>query len=272
MIVAGTYDPSGVPVAGGRYDPLADAWAPIASEPALGGCSGEPGFWSGAELLLWCYDRVLRWSAATDAWTASPDSTGGGPSARYMGGSAWTGTELLVWGGGVPTPSDDYIMATDGGRYDPAADAWAPIATAGAPIPRLWPVALWTGAEMLVWGGAGGGFGNPPPTDAGRYDPAADAWLPLGLTGAPAWRANLAAVWSGSDLIVWGGGDSAGAFGTGARWDATLDTWSPVTDVDAPSARFGHSAVWTGTRMLLWGGTDALAGPLVPAFAAYFPR
>jgi len=272
MIIAGGYAPAGIDVDGGRYDPVADAWAPIASDPALANCPSERGFWSGADVLLWCFDRVLRWNAATDVWTASPDSSSGGPSARGLGGSAWTGTELLVWGGGLATPSDYYILATDGGRYDPAADAWAPIATAGAPLPRRLPVALWTGTEMLVWGGDGDNLTMPAPTDAGRYDPATDSWLPLGVSGAPAWRPELSAAWSGSDLIVWGGGQAGDAFATGARWDATLDSWSPVTDTDAPSARFGHSAVWTGTRMLLWGGTDGVIGPLVPLFTTYFPR
>jgi hypothetical protein len=62
------------------------------------------------------------------------------------------------------------------------------------------------------------------------------------------------AVWSGTEMIMWGGWSDDGTFNTGARYNPTLDSWSSVSLVNAPSARFNHSAVWTGTQMIIWGG------------------
>jgi glycosidase len=54
---------------------------------------------------------------------------------------------MIVWGGGRQS----------GGFYDPASDAWALTALAGAPAARSQPAAAWTGTQFLIWGGSGGG-------------------------------------------------------------------------------------------------------------------
>lgn len=69
------------------------------------------------------------------------------------------------------------------------------------------------------------------------------------------------AVWTGSEVIYWGGerpndlGDN-----TGARYDPVLDVWSPVTTEGAPPGRQKHVAVWTGSEMIMWGGCCASGG------------
>jgi hypothetical protein len=42
-----------------------------------------------------------------------------------------------------------------GGRYDPATDSWAATPFTGASVPsgRWYHTAVWTGTEMIVWGG-----------------------------------------------------------------------------------------------------------------------
>ena len=52
-----------------------------------------------------------------------------------------------------------------------------------------------------VWGGLAGGYSN----SGGRYNPATDSWTPTGTINAPAGRARHTAVWTGSEMIVWGG-------------------------------------------------------------------
>jgi N-acetylneuraminic acid mutarotase len=90
----------------------------------------------------------------------------------------------------------------DGGRYNPAGNTWTPVSTAGAPAARIWHTAVWTGTEMIVWGGnnVGGILG-----DGGRYNPAGNSWSPVSTAGAPAPRYQHTAVWTGSEMIVWGG-------------------------------------------------------------------
>ena len=53
---------------------------------------------------------------------------------------------MIVWGG---QGSSHNILT--GGRYDAATDSWTPTSTASAPEPGQ--TAVWTGSEMIVWGG-----------------------------------------------------------------------------------------------------------------------
>src|SRR5437763_6216521 len=41
----------------------------------------------------------------------------------------------------------------NGGRYNPAADSWVATTTTDAPDGRVGFTAVWTGNEMIVWGG-----------------------------------------------------------------------------------------------------------------------
>src|SRR6185436_11606300 len=77
---------------------------------------------------------------------------------------------------------------------------------------------VWTGSEMILWGGSTPTLGGALGTGA-RYSPAADAWSPVTLTGAPSPRDTHSAVWTGSEMIIWGGfTDAAGALSTGGRY------------------------------------------------------
>ena len=72
------------------------------------------------------------------------------PSARTAHTAVWDGTEMIVWGGG--TLGSGVGVAT-GGRYVPSTDIWTPTSTTGAPGARYGHTAIWTGSEMIVWGG-----------------------------------------------------------------------------------------------------------------------
>ena len=55
---------------------------------------------------------------------------------------------------------------------------------------------------MIIWGGyiANGSF-----NDGARFDPVRGLWTSLTLTGAAPGRYDHSAVWTGSEMIVWGG-------------------------------------------------------------------
>ena len=56
---------------------------------------------------------------------------------------------------------------------------------------------------MIIWGGAG-----PGPTyfnTGGRYNPDTDGWVATSTTNAPTAREDHTAVWTGSEMIAWGG-------------------------------------------------------------------
>jgi hypothetical protein len=63
---------------------------------------------------------------------------------------------------------------------------------------------VWTGRELLVWGGVANGIGGRFLADGAALDPATGAWTPL--PSAPIrGRDRHVAVWTGQELLVWGG-------------------------------------------------------------------
>jgi hypothetical protein len=71
---------------------------------------------------------------------------------------------------------------------------------------------------------------------------------------APLPRAFHTAVWTGSEMIVWGGFGYEGYLNTGGRYNASTHTWTAISTTNAPSVRWRHTAVWTGSEMIVWGG------------------
>ncbi|MDQ3336595.1 MAG: hypothetical protein M4D80_15615 [Myxococcota bacterium] len=189
----------------------------------------------------------------TGAWSTLSQQNA--PSARFAHTTVWTGTELIMWGGGFSSTGS----AGDGARYNLSTGQWTPISSVNAPSARRSHSAVWTGTEMIVWGGSAITQGTPF-ADGGRYRPATDSWMPLASTGAPAARFGHSAVWTGTRMIVWAGGTaSTSSLSDGAIFDPTTSTWSPLPGTH-PGPRRDHSAVWTGTRMLVWGGSTIYAG------------
>lgn len=104
----------------------------------------------------------------------------------------------------------------------------------------------------MVWpAGAPSALANGSTGSSGCVD---DTWTATSTAGAPNGRYGPTAVWTGQEMIIWGGTDgSSRLFNTGGRYDPATETWAATSTVDAPSARFFHTAVWTGTEMILWG-------------------
>jgi hypothetical protein len=81
-----------------------------------------------------------------------------------------------------------------------------------------------------------------------------DTWTATTTTNAPSARSYNTAVWTGSEMIVWGGGTASGTLNTGGRYDPRIDSWTATSTTNAPEARAYHTAVWTGSEMIVWGG------------------
>ena len=103
---------------------------------------------------------------------------------------------------------------------------------------------------MIVWGGDNGSsFLNT----GGRYNPGTDSWTATSTTNAPVGRQDFTAVWTGSEMIVWGG--FTGTYlNTGGRYNPTMDSWTATSTTNAPKGRYEHTAIWTGSEMIVWGG------------------
>jgi len=68
---------------------------------------------------------------------------------------------MIVWGG-LEQPSTYF---NTGGRYNPIRDSWTATSTTNAPSRRWQQTAVWTGSEMIIWGGSGPSTQNT----GGRY-------------------------------------------------------------------------------------------------------
>jgi len=92
---------------------------------------------------------------------------------------------------------------------------WRDVTNTDAPAGHYWYTAVWIGTEMIVFGGVGE---NPYRylNDGGRYSPISNSWASLPLAGAPSSRSKQTAVWTGTDMIVWGGRDLDQYLGNGA--------------------------------------------------------
>jgi hypothetical protein len=142
---------------------------------------------------------------------------------------------MIIWGG-----YKDTNELNDGGRYYPSTDSWVPtrVASTGVPLPRAWHTAVWTGSEMVVWGGSRSGTQFD---DGWRYNPSSDSWVQTATSGAPAGRSSHSAVWTSNEMVVWGGrGDGGGVLNSGGRYCvASCPTWYQDGDGDG----FGVSSV-----------------------------
>jgi N-acetylneuraminic acid mutarotase len=250
MIVWGGEN-GGVPFnTGGKYNPGTNSWTPTSTNNVPDGREFHTAIWTASEMIVWGgSDSNTGWiyNPNTDSWAAI--STNNAPSVRSSHTAVWTGSEMIVWGGigfGSRYPNS-------GGRYNPVTNIWVP--TGSTPNPRRYHTAVWTGTEMIVWGGALQDGGNPYSNTGGRYNFATDSWAATSTANAPSVRAYHTAVWTGSEMIIWGGFNfDEEQLNTGGRYDPATDSWTATSIVNAPSNRDSHTAVWTGTDMIVWGG------------------
>jgi hypothetical protein len=122
---------------------------------------------------------------------------------------------MIIWGGAAPSGA-----LQKGSIYNPSNDTWVQTSTSGAPEVRNEHTAVWTGTEMIIWGGAANSGAS---LDSGsRYDPVTDKWTSLTTTNAPSGRALHTALWTGSEMIIFGGGSGDGIstveFNDGGRY------------------------------------------------------
>ena len=244
---------------GARYNPATDAWAPVSSS-GLDWRELAATVWTGTEMLVWggdegdqiTYNDGARYNLSSDTW--SPIKLNGAPAVRTSPSAVWAGNRMVVWGGLGGFFND--IPLDSGGRYDPSTDSWSPVAFSAAPAARFNHTAVWTGSRMIVFGGDGGAdyLG-----DAVRYNPSADTWsatFPALVGSEPSERQSASAVWTGTEMIVWGGEYQGTYLQSGGRFDPILNNWTQTRLPGAPSARINHTAVWTGKEMIIWGGVD----------------
>jgi hypothetical protein len=183
---------------GVRYNPETDTWREISREGGPGGESLVKTLWTGKEMLWW--DDSINWgryTPATDSWSTNGIQYFGVGAPRSMKG-VWTGKEALFWVERTNPPL---------WRYDPEIDSWQPShAKFDFNQTLLGVTMVWSGRELIIWHDVSTGKGYI--MVGGRYDPVRDTFEATSWDGAAAGRGgSAAAVWTGSDVLLWGGFD-----------------------------------------------------------------
>ncbi len=253
MIVWGGYAEGAFSNTGARYDPVTNTWTATSTTNAPTGRAGHTALWSGSEMIVWgggdsatgYLNSGGRYNPSTNTWTAT--SSTNAPSARTGHTAVWTGSEMIVWGGDIVENGRPSVTST-GGKYNPTTNSWIATIRYHAPFRRSGHTAVWTGSEMIAWGGGVGGF--PPYNTGGRYQPTADSWRATSLTNAPTGYDGNTAVWTGSEMIAWGGLSNSGVVNTGGRYCA--QPLPPPITIIQPNG----GEVWAGgsVQQIRWNG------------------
>jgi hypothetical protein len=141
---------------------------------------------------------------------------------------------------------------------------------------RVNEATVWTGRQLIVWGGAS--LGEPKAfADGAAYDTATSRWHRIARSPLQG-RIYAAAVWTGKDMIVWGGASPVGGelFDDGAAYSPKTNRWRRIAPWPG-NGRMRAIAFWNGYDMIISGGSNPSAppgGPQEPRIAngaAYNP-
>ena len=197
-------------------------------------------------------------------WRALPVLPAGQLDQREQAAVIWTGRQLVYWGGA----SHPLVRAhADGAAFNPDTNQWATLPP--APEGQQWQpegddgVAVWTGREVLVWGG----WTVPDPVaapnvgtlaDGVAHDPARQTWRrlprpPVQLRWA---SLNQWVLWTGRELLVGGVEQGPGGGTRAGAYDPATNRWrllprSPRL-TGGPDHLQARTAMWAGTRLLVW--------------------
>ncbi len=285
LLVWGGRDPAGQTTDcqdGHVYLAGSDTWQSMSVMGSPAGCRMLMSIvWTGSLVVAWGgetprlepsdeevqFDDGARYEPEGDVWR--PMSHDGAPSKRLRPVTLWTGSRMIVWAGcqNAKVSSPCY---NDGALYDPSSDTWSPMSGEGAPLARIDPASVWTGTEMVVWGGRRCGDGGDTCDDGFAYNPETNRWRGLSLgspSGSAAVPSSRRAAWTGRYMFV-AGGPTEGAIyyhENAGLYNPEDDTWHNVATIfpsaDQPYDYFRDPAVvWTGKEVIVW-GVDAAEAP-----------
>jgi hypothetical protein len=164
--------------------------------------------------------------------------------------TVWTGTQLITY-----SPDFQHKNGSIGAAYDPAK-GWQKLPSSGYQMVRTesGTQVVWDGTEMLVFG-----FINA------AFNPVTNVWRPL-RSPPSAWPSVV--VWTGRQVLTWGGGCCGGVTDEGGSYDVASNTWRSLPTPPIEAREVG--GVWTGTELIIAGGKGDGLERLADA-AAYNP-
>jgi hypothetical protein len=192
-------------------------------------------------------------------------------SPRTGASAAWTGTEVVVFGGWdflcppgaecAPDPSTQTFV--DGAAYDPASGTWRPMTPAPTPVTNAEAVSV--GGDVYVLAPCGPGANCVTAELLLRYRSDVDQWS---THRGPPGGAGVALVAAGGRLLAVNGFDeSSDLAGPDATFDPATGSWTELPDDPLPQL-YDRQIVAVGGDLLLFGkqlGTAQSPGPLLGA-------
>lgn len=216
MIVWGGFGGHGVPIdsvlhdhVAVAYHPGTDRWRGLASVP-------EP--WSGDDgpavslsdaprMLVWRRGSLGAYDMTANAWanlgTPSFPPSNCGSTAGPTSVATTAANKVLVWTGGCE--------AVNGAAYEPSTKRWERIADAPVPILSV------ASADEVVY--AATAKDDVSRVDLSRYSVEEDSWSVLPPAPIPLGQLPFV-VWTGREVLVWGGYAVHGDPPTGAAYTA----------------------------------------------------
>ena len=132
-----------------------------------------------------------------------------------------------------------------------AGFSWS--AVAAPPLTsRFGQSSVWTGSELLVWGGVQENRSQTNANDGAAYDPATRSWT--AMPASPLSPRNTAfTFWFEGKAYFWGGGNlSPVPLMDGASYDPAGGRWTTMpTSLLRADADGRQAVVWTGTQMVV---------------------
>ncbi len=203
--------------------------------------------------------KVLAYDTSRNRWRVGGDS---GIWWRFGAATVATDNGVLLHGG-CCGPAGKGSRAP-GFIYDVSRDEWHKI-SAGPLGNRFGHSAVWTGREVILWGGSGPGLG----AEGAAYNPVSDEWRATAASPLSP-RSGHVAVWNGNEMIVWGGvgarhPERPAFLRSGAAYQPKADRWrrierAPISPQLGPDAESGVTeVVWTGREMLVWNSAEGAA-------------
>ena len=153
--------------------------------------------------------------------------------------------------------------ATKAGEETRPAASWQSLPEAPI-VGRLAPSAVWTGTEMIIWGGTARSGKIERGYEGAAYNPTTRTWRTISPS-PPGVQGGAAVVWTGDEMVVWASNSPDGPVG-GAVYDPATDSWRRLP-AGPLGKREGYASAWTGKELIVVGGSlgDTLAKPVAAA-------
>jgi hypothetical protein len=195
---------------GATYSPRTNSWQKLPAGPLAGRYAS--GAWTGRDLIIAggsnpdgkVFADAAAYIPATNSWRQIASL----PIPLAGAVATWDGHELLLIGGRT-TVAGRLRLVTKGFAYNPAANRWRRLPSMRQG--RVGQTVVWTGHQLLIWGGQTLHAGKwVAPAHGAAFNPARNRWSPL-PTSPLRGRITPTAVWTGHQMIIWGGGSIGNA-------------------------------------------------------------